>query len=471
MEATIRGGRHGGGDGEWLERRTGSAVRWRRAGRVSATWRPAPAWRRSATSVPVPPSWARTTPCLILQGQVWDESDPDAGLAVLAIGGNIALLAQQVTGEAAPVRIYARRLGGHGMHVAATNVLRAAVEVGGPPLQGRPPLRAQLLNLLGDMLRDLGDLRGAEEALIEGLETWPRTGPAGGGEALRDRDEERLRSALLNNLSLVLQSRGQRRERPTRRARWSRSTTASPCRRPSSPSPSTTSAACTVRSPTLTGPSGSPTTSSTSRPRPNSAWRSRTSSRRRRSFATALPDAARDYVISLVNSAEIAVLRRDVDKARPCQRGGGAGRQRAPAHPASTPALVRSMRRRALADTGRHGDAIDLLLDPGSTKIQGTPPPDEVPERALTVLLEAASRWSATEPCSSASHARPLEVDDEMLDRALIGSSSRSARHQAARPRPPAHRGRARCVPAGREQGPARRRGALRRAALPEGGA
>ena len=122
--------------GEWLERltRVCGEVAAGRAGvdDVEACARAAPVDElRAGASVT-----GAFNVLLDLTGQVWDESSPDAGLAVLAIGGNVALMAQQVTGEATPVRVYARRLAGHGMHVAATNVLRAAVDVGGPALQG-----------------------------------------------------------------------------------------------------------------------------------------------------------------------------------------------------------------------------------------------------------------------------------------------------------------------------------------------
>ena len=356
---------------------------------------------------------------LALAGEVWDESDPDAGLGVLAIGGNIALLAQQVTGESAPVRTYARRLGRHGMQVAATNILRTAVEVGGPPLQGRPPLRPQLLNLLGDMLRELGDLRGAEESLLDGLADVPA------GEAVGD--EERLRAALLNNLALVLKSRGEL----TRAAELLREVVEID-HRLAVPATELAVAVDNLGSVhrEIADSRGPLWLSDEFVNEPTSSELGVAESyfeQAQALFRTALPDAAEDYVISLVNSAEIAVLRRDVDKA---DRVSAEAERVDSEHRLTRPTswLVRSMRGRALADTGRHGDAIDLLR-PWFDEIEGTAATHEVPERALTVLLEAAAVERDGALLERVAR-ETLEVDDEMLDRALIGSSSRSARHQ-----------------------------------------
>ncbi|GAA2155329.1 CHAT domain-containing protein [Humibacillus xanthopallidus] len=374
---------------------------------------------------------------LTLAGAVWDDADPDAGLAVLAIGGNIALLAQQVTGESAPVRTYARRLGRHGMQIAATNILRAAVEVGGPPLQGSPPLRPQLLNLLGDMLRELGDLRGAEEALVDGLADVPASESVG--------EQEGLRAALLNNLALVLQSRGDL----TRAAELLREVVEIDHRLGVPAAELAVSVdnlgsvhreIADTRGPLWISDEFVNEATSSELGVADSYFE-----QAQALFRTALPDAAEDYAISLVNSAEIAVLRRDRESADSIS----AQAQRVDAEHALTRAtswLVRSMRGRVLADAGRHGDAIDLLR-PWFDEIEGTAAAHEVPERALSVLLEAAAVAGDGELLERVAR-ETLEIDDEMLDRALIGSSSRSARHQL---RPVHHRTEAvvgACLPA-----------------------
>jgi hypothetical protein len=163
-------------------------------------------------------------------------------------------------------------------------------------------------------------------------------------------------------------------------------------------------------------------------------------------FRAALPEAAEDYAISLVNSAEIAVLRRDSEL---LDRLSGQAERIDAEHPLtrSTSWLVRSMRGRALADAGRHRDAVDLLR-PWFDEIEGTAATHEVPERALSVLLESAAAVGDGDLVERVAR-ETLEVDDEMLERALVGSSSRSARHQL---RPVHHRTEqvlGACLPAG----------------------
>ena len=387
---------------------------------------------------------------LDLTGQVWDESSPDAGLAVLAIGGNVALMAQQVTGEATPVRVYARRLAGHGMHVAATNVLRAAVDVGGPALQGSPPLRAQLLNLLGDMLRDLGDLRGAEEALTQGLADVASdvAEPGGGEDTARDRDVERLRSALLNNLALVLQSRGEL----SRAADLLREVVEIDQRLGVPP------AELAISIDNLGGvhreiadTHGSLWISDDLVDEAVSAELRVAESyfeQAQQLFDAALPDAADDYAISLLHSADIALLRRDAGL---LDLVSSAAERVDSEHRLSraTSWAVRSMRGRALADAGRHGDAIDLLR-PWFDETQGTAAAHEVPERALTVLLESASAVRDGDLIERVAH-EIVEVDDAMLERTLRGSSSRSARHQLRDVHRRAEQVLGACLPAGDE--------------------
>jgi tetratricopeptide (TPR) repeat protein len=149
--------------------------------------------------------------------------------------------------------------------------------------------------------------------------------------------------------------------------------------------------------------------------------------RARELFETELPDAAGDYVLCLLNSAQVAWRRRHIERlGELSERALDLAR----AHPldADTQWLVIDMRGRYLLDSGRAGEAVELME--GYERLWPRVTLHERLSWGLTTLLRAALA-AGREDVAEAAARTIAGVDDQLLDGLLVrAGSDAEARHQ-----------------------------------------
>ncbi|MFC9997381.1 CHAT domain-containing protein [Nocardia sp. NPDC127526] len=116
----------------------------------------------------------------------------------LIAGMNACLSAYASTADPDPMLEYARKLNGFGWSAQAIMLLDYALRIDAPVRPGAPPPRARVHALRGEMLRRRRDLDGADVSLTSALAEL----------TANDLETSRLRAEVLNNLGLLHYDRG-----------------------------------------------------------------------------------------------------------------------------------------------------------------------------------------------------------------------------------------------------------------------
>jgi len=355
------------------------------------------------------------TQLLHLAGRLWEEQGRESGQRPIIAAMNIALSAYAATGDPQAVCVLAKRLTRHGVSFLSLALYDKAVATDVPPRAGMRPLAiAKLQNNRGNLLRELGELDQAEVALTACLDAIDRTSD----------DEQNLLSVALNNPALVYFRR-----KDHARARDTLVEALGAMERASA-DPAETAitldnlAQAEIGLARQTGPlwlSGDFVNA-------NAAAHFRTAEhyleRAQQLLAEQLPQSGEDYVISLINSADLAAEWRDDAKrgeygrrALEIVERGNISRE--------TSILVMSLNGQLLLDAGQPDQAL-ALLRPVFEDVGSTMPSHELPSRFLTTLLRSATLVG--ERALTERVGRLLaEVDDDMLGRLLAGAAESEA--------------------------------------------
>jgi len=147
--------------------------------------------------------------------------------------------------------------------------------------------------------------------------------------------------------------------------------------------------------------------------------------RARAMFEDALPEAAEDYVLSLITSADVAKQRGDAGDLDALSRRAWELSQQ-PQVSAATAHDARALRGEVLFGQGGPPRTVELLL-PWFEELLTTTPPHERPLRGLTTLLRAAAAIGDSPLASRVGNAIAA-TDDELLERRIAGASETDAR-------------------------------------------
>jgi CHAT domain len=347
------------------------------------------------------------TQLLRLAGHLWQTSGPDVGEGAVFAAMTIAIRSYAATANPQVVRVLADRLRRHGLTQLSLALFDEAVSIK-PPDHGRNGVSpfAVLQNSRGDLLRELGHLAEAEAALIASLDAI--------GEHAEEAQE--LRSAVLNNLGLVRLRNGDHRGARD----------------------------CLVESLDLADRAGmlpadvAITVDNLGRAElglardAGSYWISEkyvnqpTAEHLRNAeqyFARAqellephLPDTSEDFVISLINSADVALEREDWAAFREIGARAVDTARRGQVSDEMT-AIALAVQARGAAEMGDAAEAV-ALLEPWFEEVAPTMALHEMPPRALTTLLGAGAR-NGNRALVERVGRTLAQADDEMLHRMI----------------------------------------------------
>lgn len=354
---------------------------------------------------------------LELAGHLWDIGGPEWGQQPIATAMSVALQAYATTGEPRGVVALASRLVEHGVHDLALMLYDEAVALDVTPVaEVRPPSIAQLQNNRGHLLRELGELDAAEIALRASLEAIDQTA---------DTDQE-LFSVVLNNLALVELARGD--------CESARDTLIDALRVMERIDTGSLETAITLdnlaRAEINLAEESGPlwlnedyVNAPTAEHLRNAEYYLKDA---QRLLVDVLPDSAEHYVISLLNSADVASQWRE--HKRVAAIALEAAELVEDGHVSGTIAyIVRSLEGRVFLDEGRPKEAA-ALLRPVFENAAATAPPHEIPSRLLTTLLSAATRVSDADLAKRVGRLL-AQVDEEIFRRHLSAAAEQDALH------------------------------------------
>jgi CHAT domain len=355
------------------------------------------------------------TQLLRLAGHVWQTSGPDVGERAVSAAMTIAIRSYAATANPQVVRVLAGRLQRHGLTQLSLALFDEAVSIE-PTDQGRNGLSplAVLQNSRGDLLRQVGHLAEAEAALIASLDAI--------GEHAEEAQE--LRSAVLNNLGLVRLRNGDHRG-------------ASEClvesldladRVGMSPAEVAITVDNLGRAELGLARDAGPYWISEEYINQPTAEHLRNAeeyfARSQELLEPHLPETSEDFVISLINSADVALERKDWATFRKIGARAVDIAQRGQASDEMT-AIALAVQARGAAEMGDPAEAVELL-EPWFEQVAPTMAPHEMPPRALTTLLGAGARVGNRALVERVGQTL-ARADDEMLHRMISGAGDADA--------------------------------------------
>lgn len=353
---------------------------------------------------------------LELAGRLWDEQGQEAGELPVIAAMNLALGSYAASADPLMVVALARRLTQHSAGDYSIALYQHAIAMNVPPRSGlRPTARARMLNNLGNLLREHGYLDQAEAALTDCLAETDVTAAG----------EQELRAVALNNLGQVHSLKGEHalaRDMFIESVRVMEAAGEDPAK---SAITLDNLAQAEISLGHEAGPLWLADGEYVNLPT-SDHYRAaeRYLERAQELLAEDLPRTAEDYVISLVNSIDLAAEWKE--DARRAEYAGRALEivQQAPVTD-GTRTVVLAANGRLFLDGGQPDEAMRLLR-PAFEELVPAMAAHTLPSRFLTALLEAAARTGERELADRTGQVLAA-ADDEMLARRLTGTAEAQA--------------------------------------------